>query len=285
MLDKARSVTRPRSVAKQGLAPLHLAAMAGDVSVMDALLAGGKTKLQAASLHLRTADRRNVAHISVQMKHPAFLARVCAYDAESRKLLSQRDSRRLRPLDLTTDPRLKEATRTPWEAAWQLSVGDLQTCLYGDMEAWDGLGLGLEAKTPQTGLTAMHVAVLAVARRLGDARSSRRDRVAAEASGVQFLQALLRHEAFVDPLDKQCCTPLMLAAEAGLAWMAALLLAKGADPAATDLQGYNALHYAHAGAHADLVAMLEEAGATDQESVAGLRPHEMSGKNIRIRAT
>lgn len=74
-------------------------------------------------------------------------------------------------------------------------------------------------------------------------------------------------------------TPLMLACAAGLGSIVSLLLSKGADVAAGDLDGNTPLHYAYAYSRLNLGPALEEAGADlDARNMRGQVPEEVLGR-------
>ena len=56
-------------------------------------------------------------------------------------------------------------------------------------------------------------------------------------------------------------TPLIMAAMNGYAEIVSILLKRGADPNAVDIEGWTALRYANAYGYDDIIKMLREAGA------------------------
>ena len=93
------------------------------------------------------------------------------------------------------------------------------------------------------------------------------------------LQLLLQRCAFVDALDWNCRTPLMMAAAAGLPEPALqALLQAGADVAATDLDCASPLHMAYAFGSLASAIVLESAGADPSaRNLRGLTPSETLG--------
>ena len=97
------------------------------------------------------------------------------------------------------------------------------------------------------------------------------------------LQLLLHNNAFVDSVDAQCRTALMLAAAANLAVALDMLLMAGAECNARDLDGRTALHLANAFGSASAIAALEAQGAdTEVRDNFGKTPFENAGKSSSV---
>jgi ankyrin repeat protein len=76
------------------------------------------------------------------------------------------------------------------------------------------------------------------------------------------VKSLLARGAPVDGKDEYWQrTPLIIASMNGYAEIVRLLLKRGADPNAVDMEGWTALQYARSYKYDEIIAMLKEAGA------------------------
>jgi len=78
---------------------------------------------------------------------------------------------------------------------------------------------------------------------------------------AEVAELLLRHNAQIDPIDKDGFTPLMSTAEVGNDGVAKVLLAKGADVALRNRSGRTALHIAATSGKKDVAELLLGWGA------------------------
>jgi len=99
------------------------------------------------------------------------------------------------------------------------------------------------------------------------------------------MQLLLQNRSYVDGADRQCRTPLMLAAAANLEPAIAMLLASGADVFARDLEGNTPCHMAYAYGSAGAAVTLEGRMGADfaASNHSGRTPLEMAGDMKRAR--
>ncbi len=81
---------------------------------------------------------------------------------------------------------------------------------------------------------------------------------------AETVQKLLSRGFPVDATDDYLGrTPLIVATMSGHTRIVAILLAKGADVRARDMEGWTAMRYARGFGHADIVALLAKAGARE----------------------
>ena len=84
---------------------------------------------------------------------------------------------------------------------------------------------------------------------------------------------------FVDGLDINCRTPLLLSAAFNLCEGSVDLLDHGADIQSSDLEGNTALHIAYAFGSISCVLLLESRGAdSNAENIMGRKPFEEAGR-------
>lgn len=116
-------------------------------------------------------------------------------------------------------------------------------------------------------------------------KNTNSDSGAAAGNFQMTLQLLVKNRSYVDGADRQCRTPLMLAAAANLEPAVALLLASGADVFARDLDGNTPAHMAYAYGSAGAAVTLEARMGADVSVTnhGGRSPLEMAGDMQRAR--
>ena len=101
----------------------------------------------------------------------------------------------------------------------------------------------------------------------------------------QVVSQLLKCHSYVDCMDSNCRTPLMLAAASNIDSALRILLAAGADLHARDLDGNTALHIAYAHGSAAAMVTLEAKGADiDARNYHNKTPLEIAGESNKVKS-
>ena len=233
----------------RGCTPLHVAAASDSAGAVNTLLELG------ASFRKTTPQGASGLHLASEKGHWRTVQVYSKWDADFNCLINSRNKQGKRPSELAKCDKTRRAMGNLWLAA---AAGDLEgTSHYlriAARTASHGGGGGasvassVEDATPFYRRTPLHLVALG-----GDPKGDHRRGTMAK--------LFIDNGATADCTDYARATPLMFAAQKGLAVMAAALIESGATVDLVDNTGNTALHYACAFKQTRVANLLEDAGA------------------------
>ena len=273
---------------------------------MHALLSMG------ASVDARDKRGNTALHIAAETSKRLAVRFLMKQSADRRSFKELRNRNGKKAYELAKDARTRDELENLWEACMCGSVDKVRGYIRQALQVVQPLPwtpVKVEEKTPERGRTALHLIVLGAGHLVNgqwdcgatidrtdaskityasvssnnNMRRSRNNNVRAVDRFCTILRYLLDNDAYVDALDKNCVTPLLLAAREGVTPLIRILVEYGADLDQSDLSGNNALHYARAFRRNLACNELEleferQRLSLEAQNEAGQTPSEVSGQ-------
>ncbi len=293
-----------------GMTSLHLAAKKGRCKCMHALLSMG------ASIDARDKLGNTALHVAAETSKRVAVRFLVKQGADRRSFKHVRNRNGKKAYELAKDAQTRAELENLWEACASGSIEHVRGYVQHALQVVQPLPwspVKVEEKTPEKGRTALHLIVLGAGQLVNgmwdcgatvdpsdpskmiyasvSSNNSLRRSLSNNDRAVDpfctIMRYLLENDAFVDSLDKNCVTPLLLAAREGITPLIRILVEYGADLEQIDLGGNNALHYARAFrrnmACNELESAFEMLGLSlEKQNEAGQTPREVAGQGNKI---